>query len=49
MPSTWEWTDGNQCGLVVAFTISQVRSEIKKTLGKKLPANLLIEKVQNVE
>lgn len=49
LPSNWEWSGGGYCGDVVAFTKSQVRAEVKKILGKKLPVDLVITKVQNVE
>jgi hypothetical protein len=49
IPSIWDWTCNDQSGRVTGHTRSDARAEIKKTLGKKLPSNLVITKASHVE
>jgi hypothetical protein len=49
IPSLWDWTWNEQSGRVVGHTRSDARAEIKKTLGKTLPRDLVIIKVSHVE
>lgn len=49
IPSLWDWVSGEQSGRVTGHTRSDARAEIKKTLGKKLPSDLIITKAAHVE
>ena len=44
-PYVWEWVSNDQSGTVTALTGSEARAEIKKVLGKKLPRDLQIERI----